>query len=263
MQINFPERGEVLSSSEDGKRHRFISAPLDATFWLNPKEPVYLGQGHSIVDDFGTILTYRLNAVYAGADERQRGTGVLIGIARSLEDMVPAAEHYEKVSSAIDHAFEAGRQVGQQEAAEAEPDPFERFDEPQDVYIRFADNSFINYSGIVGVAEDAGVLTLARADGVVGVHPSWRGYEISGQAADTASVEAPAVTLAEYAAQPSPTYDELPMTVCDCVGCKMEKKPPEERSPYGKFYDDLMAAALWEPGDPARIFPYGPVGGKA
>ena len=119
MQINFPNRGDVLFSANADGAHSLVSAPLEASFPL-ASPMIALGQPYPVMDSFGTKAIYRLESVYANVEGVSRGTGILIGIeARSLgQRVVTEAYHDARLSYAIDQSFEAGRQVGYDQALE-------------------------------------------------------------------------------------------------------------------------------------------------
>ncbi len=280
MNINFPERGEIRYSGEEPYRLHFISAPLNASFPL--KSEAKIGQIYEIKDDAGTTLSYRLDSVYVSPDRTHlRGTGELVGVTHEPLDMIPAPEHEQKLSTAIDQAFEAGKQMAEQEAAEREAEElaalYQNLHAPSVVHVRFADGSTVSHPGIIAIADTDGVLTLAASNGNgIGVHSSWRSYEIEDQpekshtAGDTADTkrsiydEIPFVPLESEGPSPGATVvNTLNVTECSCDACKRKKTPPEERSWLGKAFDDLIRAAD-EPQvrDDARVFRYGPIGGK-
>ncbi|TDW20438.1 hypothetical protein EV128_12568 [Rhizobium azibense] len=122
MKINFPASGAVLYAGGSGVPKHFVSAPLHAYFYLNPYELVGIGQNHTIVDDAGTSLTYRLTALTLRQDEFATGEGELVAVTHVEPNVIPYPEHLEKVSASIDAAFEAGRQVGREEQQEVEAD---------------------------------------------------------------------------------------------------------------------------------------------
>ncbi|WP_276122697.1 hypothetical protein [Pararhizobium qamdonense] len=216
MKINFPERGDVLYSKDEVGIGRFVSAPLHASFLLNPQAWIALGQDHTIEDDAGTYLTYRLTSYTIHQDDFARGEGYLVGVTHKPIDVISTKEHDEKISSAIDKAFEAGQAVAEQEAKEAALELVDYFDEPTDVYVRFADGSCMYHSAMTGISEAGESLMLVSAEGAfIGIHPSWRSYELI-DIEDEAEIEGVPMTV-------NSSNEPDALDTCNCDGCKSQK----------------------------------------
>ncbi|QIG69217.1 hypothetical protein EVB78_015 [Rhizobium phage RHph_N1_15] len=119
MKINFPATGYVTYACGPGVPSHFVTAPLKGAFQMEADVPAVIGQNYTIRDDAGTALTYRLLSVLITGDDWLRGEGELVAVEHVEPNVIRIADHDAKVSSSIDIAFEAGRQVGHQEAAEA------------------------------------------------------------------------------------------------------------------------------------------------
>ncbi|QIG69049.1 hypothetical protein EVB77_015 [Rhizobium phage RHph_N1_10] len=123
MKINFPATGYVTYACGPGVPSHFVTAPLKGAFQMEADVPAVIGQNYTIRDDAGTALTYRLLSVLITGDDWLRGEGELVAVEHVEPNVIRIADHDAKVSSSIDIAFEAGRQVERQEAAEAAADP--------------------------------------------------------------------------------------------------------------------------------------------
>ncbi|OCP21929.1 MULTISPECIES: hypothetical protein [unclassified Ensifer] len=238
MQINFPERGEVLYARGSDERVRFITAPLQAEFALAAGPlAISIGQPYALRDQGGTELLYRLHEVYLPCDAPARGRGELISISHFEPNVISTVEHDAKISVAIDTAFEAGRQVAAQEADEAEveriealADAIDYFDEPADVVITFADGDEFIIEGALGVIEEDGNLAVINADDqFVGINPSWRGFTVA-EIAEDDDVELCPVEEAVATADDSAAKGEA--ADCDCGVCEAAR---EDVSPTAGF----------------------------
>ncbi|MBX4911332.1 hypothetical protein HJA82_28900 [Rhizobium bangladeshense] len=119
MKLHFPASGYItVNKAGPDEPVRFVTAPLEAQFALSAWIVGRIGQNYPVVDEAGTMLTYRLTEMWA-VEGAVLAKGELVGVEHTELNVISTAEHEAKLSSAIDIAFEGGRQVGAQEATEA------------------------------------------------------------------------------------------------------------------------------------------------
>lgn len=177
MKLQFPAVGPVEVVVTAGVT-QFVSAPADASFGLtaNMAMPA-VGRPYEMTDDCGTTLTYLVWQIDGFVDGRTVARGRLVGVEHTPIELI--REHDEKISAAIDKAFEAGQAVGRQEADEEASLGFDMLDEPHNAFVRFADGSFQMFLDVDSISEVDGELTFGTVEeSVINVHPSWRSYSL-------------------------------------------------------------------------------------
>lgn len=230
MKINFPATGDVLYAAGGGRKTHFVAAPLSATFVALDGIPA-LGQPYELKDQEGTTLTYRPTAIrQEDSSGLIIGSGELLAIAYGQQNVIPVAEHDEKIGAAIDAAFEAGRQFERNlvnvEIEAEEETRSTTFDEPVDIYVTFADGTRLGVPGAIGVYENEEVLGVVSADGViVSMHPSWRSFEVIEPEAGQSEEASPEATSDHVA----PIKGVL--ETCDCGACSAAKAEADSSWP--------------------------------
>lgn len=180
MKLNFPASGPVIYAKADNDpRSHFVLAPLVASFLVNPAEPLALGQPHTIFDESGTRLTYRVTEIHVVQDGFARAAGELIAVEHVEQGVISQALHDEKISTAIDEAFQAGKEFADGLAQAEFEDLNLLLDEPSDILVTFADGSNVYVHQAISVLDDDGHLSFSTTSGsTVVMNSSWRSYEL-------------------------------------------------------------------------------------
>ncbi|AGC36193.1 hypothetical protein B7L88_gp095 [Rhizobium phage RHEph10] len=188
MNLSFPARGPIIVRKVTrDEPTRIIEAPLETTVDTSIPGIEYhnsaTGPFFIVRDEAGTALTYRVTEMTAPVWGPLETKGTLVGIEHAPQGVISIKEHDDKLSAAIDIAFEAGVQNERQENQEAvkriAADLVTTLDEPNNVLIGFTDGQFLVFPDIVAYSELDGQLSLETTVGsVINVHPSWRSYEL-------------------------------------------------------------------------------------
>ncbi|MBX5130792.1 hypothetical protein HJB53_30340 [Rhizobium lentis] len=116
MHLETPISGEVVYL---GGPLQIVSAPINAKIFMGSPGVAFVNDKVVITDEVGTTLTYRVISFSMRYGEHPTAYGTLESIEHAPVGVISIADHDTKVSSAIDIAFEGGRQVGRQETMEA------------------------------------------------------------------------------------------------------------------------------------------------
>ncbi|QIG75588.1 hypothetical protein EVC20_017 [Rhizobium phage RHph_Y2_17_1] len=245
--LNLPASGQIIVNKNGvDEPTRFLTAPLEAQFDLQPNTDAKIGQNYILRDEAGTELHYRVTKIEFPVWGWPRVTGVLVGTAYAPSDMISVKEHDEKLSASIDLAFEAGRQHAEQENREAieqlAADMVVTLDGPANVYVRFADGQLSAFLDIGAYSEIDGELSLETTVGsVINVHPSWRSYEFQAIPGATDEDEDDDVELINPLS--NDIVDKGEADACTCGACEAAREEPAASKP------------IWKPR-------YGPVGNR-
>ena len=114
MHLQFPPTGPIEIHTDKRGVYQFTSAPIDATFPVTFSD-VRVDHDCAVKDEAGTTLVYHVTELFHGFQAR----GYLRGVRHEPQDVISQIEHDERISTAIDVSFEAGRQMGVEEATKA------------------------------------------------------------------------------------------------------------------------------------------------
>jgi hypothetical protein len=184
MKLNFPASGSIVvhKPAADAPT-RFLTAPLEAKFPLQPGTVAKEGQNYALRDEAGTALIYRITGFEWFVQDQPLLIGSLVAVEHTEQNVVSNEEHEAKLSTMIDQAFEAGRQVAHQERADEikqlADDLVLVLDEPANAFVRFGDGSNSMFFDVRSILNVDGELSLETTVGsFIDVHPSWRSYEL-------------------------------------------------------------------------------------
>jgi hypothetical protein len=276
MKINFPQRGDVLYAGGTGQRTHFVTAPLQARFLIESEKAFAIGQPFKLSDEAGTTLTYLLETFtdisFVYGVRKAFGTGKLIGVDHTEQNVIPMSDHEARVSTMIDQAFEAGRQVAHQERDEEikaiADDLVLVLDEPANAFVRFADGSNSMFLDVCSILNVDGELSLETTVGsFIDVHPSWRSYELL-PIVDEVDEDDDDVELINPLSVASEGLFEItkgPAEDCGCEACAAVAAEEHAKAVWGGIWADKSVdlsskvpagtTLLWKPR-------FGPIGNR-
>jgi hypothetical protein len=273
MKINFPQRGDVLYAGGTGQRTHFVTAPLQARFLIEGEKAFAIGQPFKLSDEAGTTLTYLLETFayvsFVDGVGKAFGTGKLIGVDHTEQNVIPMSDHEARVSTMIDQAFEAGRQVAHQERDEEikaiADDLVLVLDEPANAFVRFADGSNSMFLDVCSILNVDGELSLETTVGsLIDVHPSWRSYELL-PIVDEDDDDVELINPLSVASEGPFEITKGPAKDCGCEACAAVAAEEHAKAVWGGIWADKSVdlssmvpagtTLLWKPR-------FGPIGNR-